>query len=92
MSFTLNCWHCHNDFEYDPPKILADRNHPAEFYQGSTVCKDCTPCMGHNGKCKHYDVLGQPSRPRLASSYEVFTSPALDAAADTYIIMTEALC
>lgn len=89
MTFTLNCWHCSNDFEYDPPKVLADRNHPAEYYQGTTVCKDCVPCMGNNGKCKHYDVLGQPSRPRLQRTYEEFVSPSMNTASSTMTIQTE---
>lgn len=48
----LNCWHCKNDFEYEPPALTASK--PPEFFQGSTVCKDCVPCMGHNDKCKHF--------------------------------------
>jgi hypothetical protein len=39
----LICWHCGAEFDYTPSPMLAERNHPAEFYQGSTICNDCVP-------------------------------------------------
>jgi hypothetical protein len=48
---TLNCWHCNSNFEYEPPAAIA--GHSIEFYQDSTICKNCIPCMNSTDPCRH---------------------------------------
>lgn len=56
-TYILTCWCCGNSFQYSPPKVLAGRaaaafpELPAAFYQGSTICSACTPCMGGGPTC-----------------------------------------
>lgn len=51
---TLTCWHCGRDFEYTPRGVAEGR--PREYFQGTTVCLRCVPCMG--GLCRKPEHTG----------------------------------
>lgn len=37
----LTCGKCGKPFDYIPSMMMLPRNHPAEFYQGTTYCPRC---------------------------------------------------